>query len=200
MDSRDLHFDWIRLQSFQSDFTTEYPDATEEVDPRLPPPCGKPLSTAIFCDADHGHDVLTRRSITGIIVFVGRTPVNWISRRQGAIATSTYHAEFMALRTATEEAIAIRYMLRSLGIPVEGPTHLLGDNLGVIQNAACADSQLKKKHVALSYHFVREATAAKIVNPVKIDGSFNFSDICTKQVSRNLFRKHCQQLMVTGEA
>lgn len=31
-----------------------------------------------------------------IIVFIGSTPVLWLSKRQGAIATSTYTAKFMA--------------------------------------------------------------------------------------------------------
>ena len=79
---------------------------------------------------------MTRRSITGILGYVGHTPVLWISRRQGAIATSTYSAEFMALRTATEEAISLRYMLRYLGVPIpndsSSPTGIFGDNFSVI--------------------------------------------------------------------
>ena len=200
MDSRDLIIDKSRLTTFVSDFSAEYPDAQEEHDKRLPEPIGRELQTSIFCDADHAHDQVTRRSITGIFIFVGRTPVHWISRRQGAIASSTYAAEFMALRTATEEAISIRYMLRCLGIPVSKPTVIYGDNLGVIQNAACADSQLKKKHVAISYHSVRESVAAGITQPIKIDGKYNFADINTKQIARDPFTTHVHNMMSTGEA
>jgi hypothetical protein len=42
----------------------------------------------------------------------------WKSRPQGAVTTSTYGAEFNAIKLATEDAITIRYMLQSLGIPV----------------------------------------------------------------------------------
>ena len=70
----------------------------------------------------------------------------------------------MAMRAAVEEAISIRYMLRCLGIPVTKPTNLYGDNFSVIQNAAEPHSDIKKKHVAISYHFVREAIANKIDN------------------------------------
>ncbi len=71
-----------------------------------------------FFDSDHAHVKKTGRSISRVIVMVGCTPIIWKSRRQGAIATSTYGAEFYAMKLATEEEITIRYMLRSLGLPV----------------------------------------------------------------------------------
>ena len=140
--------------------------------------------------ADHAHDKITGRSISGIIVMVGRTPVIWKSKRQGAIQTSTYGAEFSAMRLATEEAHTIRYMLRSLGIKVEKASRLYGDNLGVIQNATMPEGTLKKKHVALSYHFVREAVAVNVVEPFKIHGKDNFADVMTKPLERNGFMYH----------
>ena len=127
---------------------------------------------------------MTRRSITGLLGYVGRTPVLWISRRQGAIATSTYSAEFMALRTATEEAISLRYMLQCLGVPIpndgSSPTRIFGDNLSVIQNARNPHSCLSKKHVALSFHCVREGIAAGVTSPFWFKGKFKQSDIITK--------------------
>ena len=86
-------------ETFHPDFLEDYPDANEEIDPGLPKAFGMELETSIFFDADHAHDQKTRRSITGLIMFVGRTPVLWSSKRQGCIATSTYCAEFVAMRT-----------------------------------------------------------------------------------------------------
>jgi hypothetical protein len=71
------------------DFLGEYPDASEDVDPKVPTAYGTKLKTSIFFDSDHAHDQKTRRSITGLIIFVGRTPVSWYSKRQGCISTST---------------------------------------------------------------------------------------------------------------
>ncbi len=42
-----------------------------------------------FDDADHAHDKKTRRSVTGILAFVGCTFVLWRSSRQSSIACST---------------------------------------------------------------------------------------------------------------
>ena len=77
------------------------------------------------------------------------------------------------MRLATDAAIAIWYMLCSLGIPVNEPTKLFGDNLGVIQKASMPEATLQKKHTAISFHRVKECVAAKIIEPHKIDGEDN---------------------------
>jgi hypothetical protein len=100
------------------------------------------------------------------------------------------------MRAAVEEAISIRYMLRCLGIPVEEPTNLVGDNLGVIQSASILESDIKKKHVAISYHCVREAVAAGIVNPIWCATSENWSDICTKALGPIVFNNIVRHTML----
>ena len=120
IDSRPLVFDRCtsHFEALRPDFLKDYPDAVEEMDPHFPRAFGPSLDTTIFVDSDHAHDLVTRRSLTGLIAFVGSTPVTWFSKRQGAIASSTYQAEFSALRTAVEEAQSLRYMLRCLGVPI----------------------------------------------------------------------------------
>lgn len=178
----------------QADFLEKYSDATEDVEPGLPEPLGTPMQTSICTDSDHAHDVVTRRSITGVLVYVGLTPVSSVSRRQTAIASSTYEAEFMAMRTATQEAKVIRNLLRSFGIPLDGPTLLFGDSLGVIQQASFVDADLSKKHVAISYHLVRESIAAGIILPYWIGTEDNLADILTKPLAPTAFIKLCHEI------
>ena len=176
----------------------DYPDASEEMDPSFPEIFGPILQTTILVDSDHAHDLKTRRSLTGLLAFVGSTPVMWLSKRQGSIASSTYAAEFSALRTATEEALSLRYMLRCLGcnIPSDGssPTRVFGDNLSVIQNVQNPAADLSKKHVAISFHVVREAVAARIIEPFWLKGRWNLSDLMTKQIPRTPFKSHCDYI------
>jgi hypothetical protein len=137
IDSRPLIVDTgLQTDSFHPDFLEGYSDASEDIDETLPTSYGRELETSVFFDADHAHDHVTRRSIlSGIIVSVGSTPVLRQSKRQGCIATGTYCAEFVSMRSAAEEAMSIRYMLRCLGVPDTKPTNLYGDNFGVIQSA-----------------------------------------------------------------
>ena len=164
-----------------------YPDAQEEIDKRCPKPKGKPLSTFVYFDSNYAHDEVTRRSVTGTVTLVGNTPVAWMSKRQGAIATSTYSAELCAARQGTEEAINVRYMLRSLGVPVFGKTKLIGDNLGSLISATQPGSPCKKKHSAVAYHYVRECNAAGIIEICKIGTEFNLADAFTKALVKNKF-------------
>eukprot|EP00957_Ditylum_brightwellii_P162905 12404903-Ditylum_brightwellii.AAC.1 len=83
---------------------------------------------------------MTRRSITRLIIFVGRTPVMYQSKRQVAVETSTYGAEFMAMKTAVEEVMALCYMLHCLGVKVSKPTRILGDNRSAITNSTVPSS------------------------------------------------------------
>ena len=200
IDSRPLQYERIfpDYEKLIPDFLQDYPEAKEEIAAHFPKSFGPVMETTIMVDADHAHDQKTRRSLTGLLAFVGSTPVIWLSKRQGAIASSTYAAEFSALRTATEEAISLRYMLRCLGcnVPTDGscPTKIFGDNLSVIQSAANPAADISKKHVAISFHTVREAIAARIVEAYWLQGKYNLSDIMTKQIPKTEFCGHCKYI------
>jgi hypothetical protein len=77
-----------------------YPDAIEEIPKDLPPEKGPRVRMTVYVDADHEHDLVTRRSITGILVMLNNTPIRWISKRQKTLETSTYGSELVASRIA----------------------------------------------------------------------------------------------------
>ena len=116
--------------------------------------------------------------------------------RQNTVETSTYGAELVALRIATEIIIEFRYKLRMMGIPMSGPSVVLCDNQGVVLNTSLPSSSLKKKHNAIAYHRVREAVAAKVIKVQHINGKENFADILTKATDGPTFRKHLIVVLV----
>ena len=130
------------------DWSDFYPDAKEEIPPNMPEPRGHSVQINCFVDADHAGDVVSRRSHTGIIIFVNRAPIIWYSKQQNTVETSTFGSEFIALRIATELIEGLRYKLRMLGIPLDGPANVFGNNQLVINNATIPELPLKKKHVA----------------------------------------------------
>ncbi len=65
----------LHQKSFHPDFLEDYDGAKEEIGEGIPESYGPKLETSVFFDADHVHDHQTQCSITGIIVFVGSTPV-----------------------------------------------------------------------------------------------------------------------------
>jgi hypothetical protein len=50
------------------------------------------------------------------------------------VGTSTYGSELVASRIATELIIEISFMLWSLGVDLEGPALMLGDNMSLVLN------------------------------------------------------------------
>jgi hypothetical protein len=131
----------------------------------------------VFVDADHAHDVVTRRSITGILVMLNNTPIRWISERQKTVERSSHGSELVVSRVATELILEVRYMLRSLGVALDGPALMLGDNMSVLLNTTVPSSVLKKKHNAIAYHRVREAIKARIIRFAYIKSEENVSDV-----------------------
>jgi hypothetical protein len=79
------------------------------------------------------------------------------------VEISTYSSELVASRIATELILEVRYMLRSLGVALDGPALMLGDSMSVVLNTTVPSSVLKKKHNAIAYHRVREAIAERIM-------------------------------------
>ena len=47
-----------------------YGDVVEEDPPQMPEPLGESVSTSSFVESDHASNVITRRSHTGILLFV----------------------------------------------------------------------------------------------------------------------------------
>ena len=98
---------------------------------------------------------MIEKSVTGILHFLNKTPIEWFTKKQGSVQTATFGSEFVAARTATEQIIELRYVLRYLGVPIKGPTFLFGDNQSVVGSSSIPHGRLHKRHVILSYHRVR---------------------------------------------
>jgi hypothetical protein len=121
-----------------------YLDAGEEIPKDLPHDKRPRVRMTVYVDADHEHDAVTRRSITGILVMINNTPIRYISKRQKTVETSTHGSELAASRIASELILEIRYMLLSLGVALDGPASMLGDNMSVVLNTSVPSSVLKK--------------------------------------------------------
>ena len=162
------------------DWSSFYSDLEEELPPKMPEPLGYPVNIYTFVDANHAGNLVTRRSHTGILLFVQNSPIVWLSRRQNTVETSTFGSEFVALRTARDLIMSVRYKLRMFGIPLDGPAFVFCDNQGVVKNTSIPESVLTKKHNAINYHAVREAAAAGVLEVHKEDTQTNLADLFTK--------------------
>ena len=153
---------------------------SEELPDTMPMPRGQGFVMRAYVDADHASETITRRSRTGYMVFLNGAPIHTVSKKQTSVETSSFGSEFTAMKHCTEYIRGLRYKLRMLGIPVEGPAYVFGDNKSVLYNSSIPDSILKKKSQSLSYHFVREGSARDEWRIAYVNTHENPSDLLTK--------------------
>jgi hypothetical protein len=164
-------FDWSR---------TTY-GAIEEILPKdAPKPLGKWVTLTHYIDANLMHDMITGRSMTGILHFMNKTPIDWYSKKQGTVETATYGSEMVAFRTGVEQIIDLRTTLWYLGVPIRDKSYVFGDNESVVKSSTELHAKLHKRHNMLSFHFVREAIARGFISYTHIPGAENPADILSK--------------------
>ena len=149
----------------------------------MPEVRGLPVSISVFVDADLAGDKSNRRSQTGVLIFINRAPIHWLSKKQPSVETSTFGSEFRAMKISVEMVEALRYKLRMFGVPLDGPASVFCDNEAVYKNTVIPESTLSKKHHSIAYHRCREAVAAKVIRVAKEGTMSNLADLFTKVMS-----------------
>ena len=155
-------------------------DGVEEDPPNMPEPRGLGFIVSAKVDADHASDSITRRSRTGFFVWVNSALVHWFSKKQVGVETSSFGAEFIAMKQCCEYLRGLRYKLKMMGIPVNGPCFIHGDNQSVLANTTEPGSTLKKKSQSIAYHFVREGVARDEWRTSYVNTHDNEADLLTK--------------------
>jgi len=173
-----------------------YGDMKEEIPDNIPEPLGKEFIISCYVDADHAGDKITRRSRTGYAVLLNSAPIYWYSKRQNCIETSSFGSEFVAMKQACEYLRGLRFKLRMMGIPVNDPCFILGDNKSVLVNSSVPESTLKKKSNSIAYHFVRAGTACDEWRFNYIPSKDNPGDILASSRSNGLDRKRKVSLLM----
>ena len=79
-----------------------------------PKPLGKHVTLSHYVNANLYHDMLSGCSVTGILHFINKCPIDWYSKKQGKVETAMFGSEVNAARTATEQIINLR------GTPLHG--------------------------------------------------------------------------------
>jgi hypothetical protein len=173
-----------------------YGNVTEAIPPDMPPPRGKDVDIRLFVDSDHANDQHTRRSRTGFLIYLNMAPIIWHSKMQPTIETSVFGAEFVAMKHGMEALRGLRYKLRMMGVPIDGPSMIYGDNMSVIHNTQRPESTLKKKSNSVCYHAVREAVAMGECITAHVSTHDNPADICTKIMPGGRKRDHLVGLIL----
>ena len=177
--------------------SSEFGDKLTEVLPEnAPAPRGFGFTVSAYVNADHASDTVTRRSRTGFLVYLNSALIYWNSKKQTAIESSSFGSEFTAMKQCTEYIRGLRYKVRMMGIPVNGPAYIRGDNQSVLCNTSIPDSTLKKKSQSIAYHFVREGVARNEWRTAYVNTHENPADLLTKPLPAGEKRKSFVMMML----
>ena len=161
---------------------TPYGECKEEIPSNAPDPRGIAFTMRAFVDSNHAGDMITQRSRTGFLVFLNNAPIYWFSKKQGSCETSSFGSKFIAMKSCCEYVRGLRYKLRMLGIPVELPTYIFGDNQSVLVSSSKPHSNLKKKFSSIAFHFFREGAVKDEWRVAYINKNFNPTYMATKSL------------------
>ena len=82
-----------------------------------------------------------------------------------------------------------------MGIPVDGPSFIYGDNKSVLSNASIPESVLKKKSNSVAYSFVHEGSASDEWRVAYVNTNDNVADLLTKPLGGEKRRSFIRRLL-----
>ncbi len=111
-------------------------------------------------------------------------PLGWFSRKQEVIALSTTEAEYIALASATREAVWLRNLLAGIGAEQKIPTIIFEDNQGAIAIAKNPSAHARTKHIDIKYHYTREMAQKGVIQVEYCSTEDMLADVFTKPLTK----------------
>ena len=132
---------------------------------------------------------------TGYLIYNAGCPIIWGSKLQSIVALSTTEAEYVALPTATREAITLMNLLtelrdRHISILFVKPTicfKIKQDNAVCIEVAKEPKLRSRTKHLAVRLHHFRDHFVRGDLTIHQVSTKEQIADIFTKPLHRDQF-------------
>ncbi|WVZ93487.1 LOW QUALITY PROTEIN: hypothetical protein U9M48_039462 [Paspalum notatum var. saurae] len=131
-----------------------------------------------YSDSDHGGDIDTSKSTSGILFFLGKCLVSWQSVKQQVVALSSCEAEYIAASTASTQAL---WLARLLAV------ELRVDSKSALALAKNPVFHERSKHIRVRYHFIRDCWEEGSIKARYINTKDQLADLLTKPLGRIKF-------------
>ena len=154
----------------------------------------KNIELSAFSDANWNTKEANGRNVTGGIYRLCGGTIDTVSHRQECVASSTCHAEMIALSTVAKGVIHHRALLNELGFPQDTTTiytdseacDAIADNFGTTK---------KTRHVSAAHFLFQEYQQNGLIDVTHIGGDKQWADILTKALPRDKFTK-CRDFLL----
>ena len=139
-------------QPVEHDWSCICGEVKEMTDPNLPKAKGKSARASFFIGGNLGHDMVIRGSRCCIISMLNLTPIDSCCRLTDTVETADCGSEFTVARIGVHKFFAECHKLRALGVPVDCPAHMFGENKSIVLSSTIPSHALNKRHNFLSCH------------------------------------------------
>ena len=126
----------------------------------------EPWRQCCLTNSDYARDLVSRRSICGVIMYVLGILVSWQSKTQKSILLSSSEAEYIALFEAVNEVMFVPQLQRSMKISIKLPVMVKIDNVGTIFMASNITTTSCTKQMDIRYKCVNKYVKDGIVRIV----------------------------------
>ena len=140
-----------------------------------------------YTNADWGGCPDTSRSTSGYCVFLGDNLISWSAKRQPTLSRSSAEAEYRGVANVVAESCWLRNLLFELHAPLRRATLVYCDNVSAVYLSGNPVQHHRTKHIEMDIHFVREKVAIGQTRVLHIPSAYQYADIFTKDLPRQLF-------------
>jgi hypothetical protein len=109
--------------------------------------------------------------------------ISWFSKKQSSVALSTAEAEYMAVCSASCEAVWLQKLLYGVFDLEMDPTVIMCDNHSCIKMTENPVFHDKSKHIEIRYFYIRDMVQRGAIKLVYISTEDQIADILTKPLS-----------------
>ncbi|KAL4031307.1 hypothetical protein IC575_009583 [Cucumis melo] len=149
-----------------------------------------------YADAGYLSNPHKARSQTGYLFTCGGTAISWRSVKQTMTATSSNHAEILAIHEASRECVWLRSMTHhiretcGLSFSKNLPTMLFEDNTACItQIKGWYMKGDRRKHISPKLFYTHDLEENGDISVQQISSKDNFADLFTKALPTSTFEK-----------
>jgi hypothetical protein len=146
-----------------------------------------------YSDSDYAEDI-TRKSTAGCLFILTGSAIDWTSKKQSLVASSTTEAEYVAYSEAVKETTWLRQLCMDMGckeyLLKDESVLLKGDNQACLIIARDPEHHGHTKAINVRYHHVRDLIARGIMTPDYIPTEHMLADGLMKALPKHRLEAH----------